>query len=215
MIEAAGRLFPVSGAGLMLIDEWGGLRYVAASDAAAGALEAAQEELGEGPCIDTFVAGEAVATADLGSDRRWPALTSAIVPGGVRAVLGMPLRLGGSTVGSLNVFHDEPFEWDDSDTGAVEAFRDVLEEMLGAAVATRQSGAVVRQLQTALDRRVTIERAVGVLMERHSIPAAVAFGALRRAARDARRSVGDLAARTLEGEDTVGSRVPRPGSAQA
>lgn len=212
VIHATGRLFTVTGVGLMLVDEGCELRYVGATDAAARALEAAHEDLGEGPCVDCFVTGEPVETADLQADDRWPALSAAVVPAGVRAVLGMPVRLGGAPVGSLNAFHADPFTWDASDTGAIAAFRDVLEEMLGAAVAARRSGAVVRQLETALDRRVTIERAIGILMERHSISAVVAFGALRRAARDERRSVAELAARTLDGEDVVGSRLPRPGS---
>ena len=48
-------VFGVTGAGLMLIDEQSGLRYVAATDEAAAVLEQVQEQAGAGPCVESFV----------------------------------------------------------------------------------------------------------------------------------------------------------------
>ncbi len=213
VIDATRRVFSVTGVGLMLGDAESALRYVGATDEAARALEAAQEELAVGPCVNGYVTGQVVATADLASDPRWPELSGRVVPAGVVSVLGVPTRLGGIVVGSLNVYRSEPYEWDTSDIAAVEAHNEVLEAMLGVAVATRRRGIVVEQLQTALDRRVVVERAVGVLMERHAVSDVVAFAALRRAARDARRPVAELAGETLAGEDVVGARLPDPDTA--
>ncbi len=210
VIDATRGLFGVTGAGLMLTDAGGGLRYVGATDAAARALEAAQEELGIGPCVESFVTGAAVETTDLARDDRWPELSARVVPAGVVAVLGVPTVIGGVVVGSLNVYRSETYEWDASDVAAIAALNEVIEGILATAVAAHRQGVVVEQLQTALEKRVTIERAVGVLMERHSVPAPVAFGALRRAARDERRAVADLAASVIAGDDVVGGRLPRP-----
>lgn len=210
VIDAVRRLFAVTGVGLMLVGDDGGLHYVGATDPAARALESSQEELGAGPCVDCFVLGEVVRTDDLANDARWPDLAARVVPLGVAAVLGVPTRFEGIVVGSLNVYRSEPYAWDPSDVAAVAAHNEVVEGMLAGAVAARRSGIVVEQLQAALDRRVVIERAIGMLMERHRVSAPVAFGALRRAARDARRPVADLAALTLRGEDPVGGRLPRP-----
>jgi GAF domain-containing protein len=209
VIDAVRTLFAVTGSGLMLAAHDGDLRYVGATDDAARALEAAQEDLGEGPCIDCFVLGQAVATADLMSDARWPRLADRIRGHGIGAVLGTPTLLGGQPVGSLNVYRDGPYDWDDSDAAAVASFNLVLEGLLGRALAARRDELVVSQLQLALDRRVMIERAVGALMERHRVSAVTAFTALRRAARDRREVVARVAADVLEGADVAVGPTPR------
>jgi GAF domain-containing protein len=201
VIQAARGLFSVTGVGLMLVDETSALRYVAGTDEAARMLETGQEALGEGPCVDCFVHGHVIRCDDLAADERWPELTPRVVPHGVRAVLGVPTRLGGTPIGSLNVYRAEPYRWDDSDVAAMEAFNGIIESVLGGAVAARRSGRLVTQLQEALDRRVVIERAVGVLMARRGLDAVAAFNALRSAARSSRRTVADVAAGVLAGHE--------------
>jgi hypothetical protein len=51
----------------------------------------------------------------------------------------------------------------------------------------------VSQLQTALDSRVVIERAIGILAERFQLPFPDAFELLRTAARSSRREVRAIA----------------------
>jgi anti-anti-sigma factor len=199
VIQATRELFAVSGVGLLMTDEDAGLRYVGATDQAARTLETSQEELGEGPCVDCFVLDRIIRTDDVTDDARWPRLARRVASHGVRAVLGVPTRLGGTPVGSLNVYRAEPYAWDDSDVAAITAYNGVIESVLGAAVAARRSERLVTQLQEALDRRVMIERAVGVLMARQGADAVTAFNALRRCARDTRRRVADLAAEVLAG----------------
>ena len=58
---------------------------------------------------------------------------------------------------------------------------------------------MVEQLQYALDNRVTIERAIGMLMARHDVDAVAAFHLLRQNARSARRKVADVAREIVEG----------------
>ncbi|MGE0026777.1 MAG: GAF and ANTAR domain-containing protein [Thermoleophilia bacterium] len=201
VIDAVRILFAVTGCGLMLVGDDGELRHVGATDDAARALESAQEELGEGPCVDCFVLGETVATPDVMSDARWTRLPERIRGHAIGGVLGTPTLLGGQPVGSLNVYRDGPYDWDESDAAAVASFNLVLEGLLGRAVAARRDELVVSQLQGALDRRVVIERAVGALMERHRVSAVTAFTALRRAARDRREAVARVGADVLEGAD--------------
>jgi anti-anti-sigma factor len=203
VIEATRQLFAVSGSGLMMVDGSGALRYVLATDPAGAALEAAQEEIGEGPCVDAFVLSREIRVDDLAADGRYPRLAERLVPRGVRAVLGVPTRVGGTPVGSLNVYRDTAYAWDASDAAAIGAYNAVVESLLVSAVAARKSGELAAQLQEALDRRVQIERAVGLLMGRHGVDAVTAFNALRRQARDARRTVVDLAADVLEGGDVA------------
>jgi AmiR/NasT family two-component response regulator len=59
--------------------------------------------------------------------------------------------------------------------------------------------AQVTQLETALERRAVIERAKGILMERHGIDDRSAFALLRDHARSRGRKVVDVAASIVEG----------------
>lgn len=198
VVTAMPALFHVEGAGLLLVDDYQVLRYVAASDAATHVLESAQEVTGIGPCVDSLVHGKPVACADLATDERWPELAPLVTPYGIAAVLGVPVHLGGGVIGSLNVYRSSPYEWDDSDLAAANTLGRMVERLLAMALVVRRRDDVVRQLQTALDTRIAIERAVGVLIGVEGIDAVEAFDRLRRAARSSRRKVADLAAEVLE-----------------
>src|SRR4051812_11906212 len=195
--NAACRLFGVSGAGLMVADEEQILRYVVATDEPGRTLEGAQAEIGHGPCVDSLVYARLVTTRDLRDDDRWPGLADRVDPA-VRAVLGVPVQLAGTTIGSLNVYHSEPYAWSEQETEALPAFANLLELHVEAALRGHHQGRLIEQLQHALDSRVQIERAVGLLMGRHGIDAVTAFNRLRRDARSRRLRVVVLAAELLD-----------------
>lgn len=198
VVSSVDRLFGYDGAGIMLIDQEEQLRYVAAADEAGRSLEEAQARAEQGPCYDTYVVGRPVTTKDVRSDARWPQLAE-ILDERVRAVAGVPILLGGSPVGTLNVYQSEPAEWDDSDIVALRAYAELAGELVAAALSSQEHSATASQLQYALDYRVVIERAIGYLMATHGEDAVAAFNRLRRNARDSRRRVADLAAEILSG----------------
>lgn len=197
-VTACVDLFDVTGSGLMVADEQNTLRYVAASDGPGKQLEEIQSETGQGPCVDTFVYDRVVATEDLAVDERWPADRPAVEELGVRAMLGVPVRLGGIVVGSLDVYRDEPGVWDDTEIAALQRYADVIEATMHAALRAHGADELASQLQYALDYRVVIERAVGFLMGRDGVGAVAAFDVLRRAARHDRRRIADVAQQLLE-----------------
>lgn len=201
VLESAQALFGLSGTGLMFVDEKEALRYVAATTEAVGALERAQEELGEGPCVDSLVLGEVVACEDLSTDPRYRRVGAIVSGHGIRAVLGVPVRLGGAAVGTLNVHRDQPHAWDDSDVTAMRAFAGVVEALLRTLLVAHRNSRLAEQLTYALDHRVEIERSIGFLMARRGLDAVAAFDVLRRASRSSRRKVGDVAADVLAGKD--------------
>ena len=127
---------------------------------------------------------------------------------------GTPVLLGGSPVGTLNVYRDEPAEWDKSDVNALTAYSALISEVLAAALAAEEHSILAGQLQHALDYRVVIERAVGYLMGTQRLDAVTAFDVLRRRARDSRRRVADVATDMLGGttgpasDDRVGDLRP-------
>jgi GAF domain-containing protein len=199
VVQGAASVFPGSGVGLMLIGEEGhSLHYVASSDDVARRLERAHEVAGEGPCVDAYVLDTCVKTCDLESESRWPALRAALGDQPVRALLGLPTRLG-SPVGTLNVYCVEPREWDESEVAALEAYNALLEARLAECLLSQRHDKLVNQLQFALDSRVTIERAIGLLMGRDGVDGPTAFNELRRIARSSRRRVHAVAEEVLEG----------------
>lgn len=198
VVQAAHGFFGLCGAGFMIIDEGNSLRSVAASDHAGAMLEQVQRETGEGPCIDAFVTGATTCCTDLGDDLRYRRVGPALAAQGVRAVLGVPIRVGGGPIGSLNVYVDQPHEWTDEEVAALDTYGQLLSRLLAAALVAEQQGQLADQLQHALNYRVVIERAVGYLMASHQVHAVDAFDRLRRAARDRQRRVADLARDVLE-----------------
>jgi GAF domain-containing protein len=197
-VDAVHGVFGYGGAGIMFITESGYLSYVAASDEASRQLEEAQGSAGQGPCYESYVYAREVVSSDVHTDSRWPEMRSRLSTE-VRAVAGIPILLGGSPVGTLNVYRDEPVEWDKSDVNALIAYSGLIADVLAAALAAQSHSIVADQLQYALDYRVVIERAVGYLMGTHRLDAVTAFDVLRKKARDSRRRVADVATDLLGG----------------
>ena len=80
----------------------------------------------------------------------------------------------------------------DGDLGRLTEYADAQERKV------RELQTTVAQLESALESRVTIERAVGMLAERLSLPISDAFEVIRSAARTSRREVRSLAEELLE-----------------
>ncbi len=190
-------VFSVEGAGMLLVDDDQVLRYVASSDATARSLELMQASVGHGPCVSAFVDDLVVECDDL-EDSRWPDLAEELVPLGIRAVLGWPIHVAGTPVGSLNVYRHQPYEWDRSDRDGVQAFGRLAEHVIVAGFARERNDAVVSQLQHALEARVTTERAIGIIMAIEDLTPALAFERIRSVARASRQPIGEVAARVLE-----------------
>jgi GAF domain-containing protein len=198
MLDATRQLFSASGAGFMMLDEGSALSAVAATDAPGRLLEERQERIGHGPCVDCVTLDQVVTTDDLAADDRWPDLLPALPEAGVRSVLGVPIRTHGVALGALNVYRNQPHEWDDTEAADLESYGTVLEGLLRTALESHRRERLVQQLQHALDNRVPIERAVGIIMARESVDPVTAFNRLRRRARSAERKVADVAAELLE-----------------
>ncbi|GAB1823697.1 ANTAR domain-containing protein [Herbidospora sp. RD11066] len=196
IVQVVDRIFGYSGAGLMFADPDRTLRYLFATDEAGRSLEHAQATVMAGPCVAAYTTDSAVTTYDVRKDDRWPDLAALLHPD-VRAVAGVPVRLGGEPVGTLNVYQDTTHDWEESDTEALHAYAHVIEQVIAAAVEAEEKSQLADQLQYALDYRVVIERAIGYLMGKHDLTASQAFTGLRKQARDSRRRVADLAAELL------------------
>ena len=193
VVDAAGPLFNLSGAGLMLADEHGELHYIVASTGPSHLLEEAQINTGQGPCVDTYIRDQITITTDIANDERYPELAPLVAPKGIGAVMGVPIHLSQVPIGSLNLYVDQPYKFDQSEIDALTRYGEIVEAMIHAAVTASHAGHLADQLTYALEYRAPIERAIGYLMARDSLDHADAFQKLRRAARSSRRRIGDVA----------------------
>jgi GAF domain-containing protein len=197
IIGTAIPLLRADGVGLMLADRQGALRWVIATNTAEQALEQAQRDLVEGPCIDAFTSGQLVPTADLQSDHRWPRLGPAARTNRIRGVLSAPVLLDGQPIGTCNALTTAARDWTEADAGAVRAFAVVLGRLIGSITDARHKTRLTAQLQFALSSRVLIEQAKGVIMEREGVGAERAFELLRRRARSSERKLAEVAREVL------------------
>jgi GAF domain-containing protein len=168
-----------------------------ASGDAAVAFQRAQAELGEGPGVVAAERGIPVLVADLAADPRWDRLLTAVGPGGARAAASVPVRLGGTVAGSLSVLAARPREWAPTEVSALQSLAELAGRLLQTAERLEEIQAEVGQLHRALDSRVLIEQAKGVLLARDSIDQGEAFERLRRQARNGGRRIGEVAAEVV------------------
>ena len=165
----------------------------------AHAFEQAERDLLEGPCVQAFVDNQLVATRDLGVEVRWPRFSQVAAAHGFRAVLAAPVSLDGRPVGICNALMRRPRDWDHQDQGALRGYATVLGRLLGLAAQASSKGRLAEQLQHALEHRLVVEQAKGILMERKGLVPSEAFALLRRTARSSSRTLVDVAADVIAG----------------
>jgi transcriptional regulator with GAF, ATPase, and Fis domain len=204
------RLLQVSAAGLLLADSGGELQVVAASNEEARLLELFQLQSDEGPCLDCYRSGQPVSAAEVAAEaQRWPRFAAAAQEAGFAAVQALPMRLRDQVIGALNLFSAAPGALGPADLGVGQALADVATISLLHERSMRQSSVLAEQLQVALDSRVIIEQAKGVLAERLGLDMNQAFSLLRDQARNHNLRLSDVA------RSVVGRSAPLPGQTAA
>jgi GAF domain-containing protein len=204
--DAAKQLFGADGAGLMLVDADGQLRWASASDQTAQTIEDGQERLSQGPCAVAFSQRLPAAIRNLHTDPDWAEFTQVLLAEGIRAALSVPVELDGGVIGTLDIYAAEPREWDPSEVAALQAYAGLVASLLSAATTAHVKGRLADQLQAALEHRWLIEQAKGVLMGREQLDAQAAFERLRGAARSSTRRLADVAKDVTDGQPLPGNR---------
>jgi GAF domain-containing protein len=203
LTERCVQLLGVSAAGLLLTDEQDTLQVVAASSERTRLLELFQLQTDQGPCVDCFRTGRPVSVADLPSAGRWPRFTAAAADAGFAAVHALPMRLRTEIIGALNFFDTDPGALDAGKLRVGQALADVATIGLLQHRAISQRDTLTEQLQTALNSRVLIEQAKGMVAERLHLDMAEAFVLLRGTARSHNRRLSDLATAIVNGSEQI------------
>ncbi len=194
----------VSAAGLLLTDQCGALRWVAASTEQTRLLVMSELETSEGPCVDCFGTGRPVAVADLtAAVGRWPRFAARALEAGFASVQALPMRLRTDVIGALGLFSAQPGALPEDTIRVGQALADVATIGLLQARSIRHYETLAEQLQNALNSRIVIEQAKGVLAERHNIDMGCAFAMLRTGARNHNRRLSDLASGIVDGTETL------------
>ena len=213
VVKAAKQLFEADGAGLMLIDRQGQLRWASASDQTAQMVEDGQERLAQGPCMAAFSQRAPAVMRDISAEPEWNELAQVLMGEGIYAALSVPVELDGTAIGTLDIYSSAPWDWDDSEIATAQAYAGLVASLLTAAVTAKVKGRLANQLQAALEHRWLIEQAKGMVMARERLDAQAAFERLRGAARSSSRRLVDVAREVTTGKPLpmAGRRQPGPG----
>ena len=213
LVDRCVDVLDVSAAGLMLAAPDGALRVMASSSETMRLLELFELQAEEGPCLDCFRTGKPVVNQDVATlAQRWPRFASEALEAGFHAVHALPMRLRGSVIGALNLFHLEAIQMDQADINAAQALADVATISVLQHRATLEAQVVNTQLHQALNTRITIEQAKGVVAERSGSSMENAFTMLRSYARNHNLRLTDVAQDVISGKisEALLSSSPRP-----
>ena len=203
LIESSMALLPIAAAGLLIGDVHGNLHVLASSSEEIRLLELLQVQADAGPCLVAYGTGQQVLVDDLDLEsQRWPAFAKQAAEYHYRSVSALPLRLRDERVGALNLFRTEVGAMSPTDISVGQALADVATVGILHQRTLTHSHLISQQLQGALNSRVIIEQAKGVLAERGSIDMDRAFVLLRAHARKTQQRLADVARAVVDNADT-------------
>lgn len=216
LVERSVQLLGVAAAGLMIADQRGSMQVVAASSEHARLLELFQLQAAQGPCLDAFHTGQPVLVNDLDAvamTERWPVFAPEAVRSGYLSVSAIPMRLRLETIGALNLFSTRPGALTDPDLRLAQSLAHAATIGILQERTLRRHEILTEQLQTALNNRVIIEQAKGMLAHAGKLPLDEAFTTLRNYSRHHQSRMSDVATalttQTLEPREVLAHRGTR------
>lgn len=203
----------VAAAGVMLAAPSGALQVVASSSDAMRTLELFQLQSDEGPCVDAFRTGEQVVNRDLAeAGSRWPRFAASATAAGFHSAHSFPMRLRRRALGALNLLRTEPGLLDAAEIVAGQGLADIatiamIQHQVVAGVQMLNS-----QLSAALNSRIVIEQAKGMISQATHCDMDGAFQRLRHHARNHNLRLAGLAADVVSATVSPGEldRLPAP-----
>lgn len=193
-------LVDVTAAGIMLADTNGELRHAASSNEKMRFVELLELQLEEGPCLDAFRTQTPVlCDSPEHAAERWPRFEPSATENGFAAVAAVPMRLRNEVIGVMNLFSAKHGELSDEDVRVVQAMADIATIGILQERSIRDAHAFSTQLEIALDSRVVIEQAKGIVSERARTNVDQAFARIRGYARAHNRLLSEVAREIIDG----------------
>jgi GAF domain-containing protein len=212
LAERCVAILDVDEAGVMLIDATRSLRYVASSSEQMRLVELLELQHEEGPCLDAYRVGKVTVSRQAqDAEQRWPKFGTHARAAGLESLAGVPMRLRLDRIGALNLFSRQPGGLSEEDQHVAQAMADIATIGVLHARAIHDSRVVATQLQTALESRIVIEQAKGIIAEHLTMTVDDAFTLLRNYARRQNSKLTDAAVRVVKGSvrpDALGPKAP-------
>lgn len=200
LVSTCVEILEVDAAGLMLADEREQLRVFATSSYETRAVELLELQHHEGPCLDAYRTGlQVTAAGQADAQRRWPSFSAALRAADFSRVHAIPMRLRGQVVGAMNLFRTRPEALSDRGLALAQGLADMATIGLLQERVVQDRQILAEQLRAALDDRVLIEQATGVLAGRHDVPIANALVAMRMYARRTKEPLTQVAVAVIDG----------------
>jgi GAF domain-containing protein len=194
LVDTCHDVLGMSAAGILLADPLGELELVASTSESSRLVEMMQLSARAGPCIESFRTGRAVSVPDIsGVDDEWREFRTSALEQGFRAMDALPLRLRTATIGTLNLLRDTRGSAPEDDVLAAQAFADVATIGILHERTLRESEVLSEQLQAALNSRIVIEQAKGVVSHLRGVSIDEAFVLIREYARSHRMGLSTVA----------------------
>lgn len=187
-------LLPIEAAMVLLAGSDGHLQVAASAPDDVMTLEPVEHETG--PCISCLEATEPVADLDAAG---WPQYRAALHQAGFEGCVAVPLRLREQVLGALALLSSARLELCDADTRRAHALCDAATVGLLQDRSRSRLTTLSEQLQTALESRLLIEQAKGILAERAGIGLEAAFQMIRTQARSTHQSLAEIATSVING----------------
>jgi GAF domain-containing protein len=160
----------------------------------ARACDESQYGRGYGPCLHAAGTGEVVEIADAQAETRWPDYTAHAVEQGALSSLSVPLPITEGIAGAVNVYARKPNAFDEDSRAVATRFAGYAAAVAANMYAYEEARDLAEHLERRVESRAVVERATGMLMERHGLTVGEAQQALARVARSTDTRVRDVAA---------------------
>lgn len=177
------------------------VEIAATSDPLAGRIDHLQFELDEGPCLTVLRDHEIIRVADTAREPRWPRWAPEANQQGVGSSLSVRLAIESPLSGCLNMYSREAHAFDDDAVDLAAVYARL------ASVALSQAHEMTG-LRSALQNRLVIGVAQGILMQRYSLSLDRSFEVLRRRSNETNTKLRDVAQEIVD-ETTTPTAPPR------
>jgi len=205
-------LLDVDQAGLLLTDPQGNLQRLASSSEEARLLELLQVQTREGPCFEAVQSGQTIIVDRIDETHdRWPTFAPRAVADGFRSVYAFPMRLRQEVIGSLGMFGADPGTLEPVEVQLVQALADVATIGLLQERAIHRGEVLTEQLQSALNSRIVIEQAKGVIAQTYGTTVDTAFEMIRTYCRRNHLRLSQVTREIVTDPSAIPDLTPPPG----
>jgi hypothetical protein len=190
----------LSGCALVLMSGRESASMLAGAGRHASTVTGLQNELGEGPCLRAYATGIPVFLPDMTAEdaNRFPAFAAAALSAGVHAEFSLPLTMGPSGIGTLDLCRDRPGMLSEEHLADALMTADIARDAVLYQQYAPGDPGLAELLDTGSMDRIVIHQATGMIAAQTDDTVANALARLRAAAFASGRPMHDIAQDVVE-----------------